>query len=203
MRLVSLVLAWLLHTDSGRRLLASVQSQVGFNTDERNVLSAPKVPPPTAPQPPQLDGLGRIPTEAEMVPASPEMLARAAQSLSKWEERVLTPDEAVAFLGDGDDVQIIDVRTQAQRCGHTISGRSAVSIKGALSLPLDDIVSGTLELPPSNASFILVCSRGPKSLVALDYLAGHYPKAVCVQGGIEAWYEAGLPTEDVSGSDQG
>ena len=43
-----------------------------------------------------------------------------------------------------------------------------------------------------------MCSRGPKSLVALDYLAERYPNAVCVEGGITAWDAAALPTYDAT-----
>ena len=44
---------------------------------------------------------------------------------------------------------------------------------------------------------LLVCSKGPKSLVALDYLAERCPRAVAVEGGITAWDAAVLPTEEV------
>ena len=55
--------------------------------------------------------------------------------------------------------------------------------------------------PPADQPVLLVCSKGPKSLVALDFLADLCPRAVCVAGGIAAWDEAALPTEDVLRAD--
>ena len=75
-----------------------------------------------------------------------------------------------------------------------------VSVKGSQLLPLDAIADGTIAPPASNQPCIFVCSRGPKSLVALDYLSERCPRAVCVEGGITAWDTAALPTEAASGS---
>ena len=58
-------------------------------------------------------------------------------------------------------------------------------------------VGGRVALPSPEQLVVLVCSRGPKSLVALDYLAERCPRAVCIEGGIEAWDVAKLPTEAV------
>ena len=59
-----------------------------------------------------------------------------------------------------------------------------------MSVPLDDLVSGKVPLPPADIPVILVCSRGPKRLVALDYLAEVCPRAICIEGGVTAWDEA-------------
>ena len=69
---------------------------------------------------------------------------------------------------------------------------------GARCVPLDDMVSGAAGLPDPERPLLLVCSRGPKSLVALDYLADSHPRAVCVEGGITAWDVAKLPTESTT-----
>ena len=62
---------------------------------------------------------------------------------------------------------------------------------------LDVSLGWSRPLPAADVPTVLVCSKGPKSLVALDYLAEHCPKAVCVEGGVVAWDKAKLPTEDV------
>jgi rhodanese-related sulfurtransferase len=59
-------------------------------------------------------------------------------------------------------------------------------------------VGGRVALPSPEQLVVLVCSRGPKSLVALDWLAEACPRAVCVDGGITAWDVAKLPTESTS-----
>lgn len=189
---------------------------IGWGNPEENLIDAtaeadvppppPLPPPPMAPPPepsavatPAVAGTGRgvPPTLAEMTPRSAEMLARASAAQAKWADRVLTPMEAFAMLGDEDDIEVCDVRTTEQRETHTVNGVEGVSVMGARSLPLDDLVSGAAELPPADQPLILVCSRGPKSLVALDYLAEACPRAVCVEGGVEAWDAAKLPTEEV------
>ena len=48
-------------------------------------------------------------------------------------------------------------------------------------------MDGRVALPSPEQLVVLVCSRGPKSLVALDWLAEACPRAVCVDGGITAW----------------
>ena len=111
---------------------------------------------------------------------------------------MLTPLEAFALLGDEDDIEIFDVRTPAQRAGHVINDQSPKAVVGSMCVPLDDLVSGAAPLPPAGMPIVLVCSRGPKSLVALDYLSEVTDARVfCVEGGISAWHAAALPTEDL------
>ena len=141
---------------------------------------------------------GVEPTAAEMTPGSEEMKARAAVSKARWSDRVLTPLEAFALVGDEDDIEIYDVRTAEQRSGHDINEQGPKAITGSVSVPLDDLVSGKAPLPPDGAPIVLVCSRGPKSLVALDYLSEvSSARVVCVEGGITAWHAAALPTDEL------
>lgn len=195
----------------GLMTVANACVTVGWNDEDDDEIAAsaesspsppPSPPPSTAPSSVRPTastepGLRSPPTEAEMTPGSPEILARAKSSKANWSDRVLTPYEAFAFIGDEDDVEIYDVRTPEQRRSHAINGRSAIGVKGAASLPLDDMVSGAAELPPADIPIVFVCSKGPKSLVTLDFLAERCPRAVCVEGGVTAWDTAGLPTEDI------
>jgi rhodanese-related sulfurtransferase len=122
---------------------------------------------------------------------------------------VLTPYEAAALICEEDDegeggaegeIEVLDVRTQAQREQHAINERGpGMTVRGARAAPLDEMVAGRLALPPPERRVVLVCSRGPKSLVALDWLAEACPRAVCVEGGISAWDVAKLPIERVVG----
>ena len=97
-----------------------------------------------------------------------------------------------------DDIQIIDVRTTEQARGHEINGRSGRSILGAISVPLDDMVSGASTLSTNDHVTLLACSKGPKSLVALDYLSASCEgRLYCIEGGITAWEQANLPMTDV------
>ena len=130
------------------------------------------------------------------------MLARAKQAQKRWPDRVLTPYEAFRYLADEEEIEILDVRTTEQRIKHEINGAAGVSVRGALHVPLDELVSGEAALPEPDQPLILVCSRGPKSLVALDFLALECPRAVCVEGGITAWDTASLPVESIGGEDE-
>ena len=70
-------------------------------------------------------------------------------------------------------------------------------IKPQESIEVRILMQPLKELPPADTPIVLVCSHGPKSLVALDYLSEACPRAVCVEGGISAWDSAVLPVEDV------
>ena len=141
---------------------------------------------------------GVKPTVAEMQPGSDDMRSRAAVSKARWSDRVLTPLETFALLGDEDDIEIYDVRTAEQRSGHIINEQGPKVVTGSVSVPLDDLVSGAVPLPKAGGAIVLVCSRGPKSLVALDYLSeATEARVVCVEGGITAWHAAALPTDEL------
>lgn len=138
-----------------------------------------------------------LPTAEEMSPGSPEMKARAGAARDKYADKVLDPEAASLFAIE-QRAKIIDVRTAAERARHEINGVAGVTIRGALSCPLNDMVSG--ELPVPSGPLLLTCSKGPKSLVALDHLLGELGMREdirLVDGGATAWDSAGLPTESV------
>eukprot|EP00614_Pseudopedinella_elastica_P004699 CAMPEP_0172614062 /NCGR_PEP_ID=MMETSP1068-20121228/49166_1 /TAXON_ID=35684 /ORGANISM="Pseudopedinella elastica, Strain CCMP716" /LENGTH=141 /DNA_ID=CAMNT_0013418731 /DNA_START=189 /DNA_END=614 /DNA_ORIENTATION=+ len=139
-----------------------------------------------------------------MTPGSGPMLARAKISREKHGARLLDPTKASSLLmGDGKKSKVVDVRTAAQAAGHQINGKAGIRPQGAVSIPLDDLVSdeasvsAVLEGPGPT---LLVCSKGPKSLVTLDYLIeimGPDVELYALDGGITAWDNAGLPTNPV------
>ena len=67
---------------------------------------------------------------------------------------MITPYEAFKLLGDEDDIEIYDVRTAEQREGHVINGQIGVSVMGALSLPLDDLVGEAVHSLPRRRSIL-------------------------------------------------
>ena len=136
------------------------------------------------------------PTSAEMTPGSPEMLARASAVKARLGERVLSPLEASSFLMD-EDAEVVDVRTLEQATAHEINGRAGRTIRGSSRVALDAMVAGEAPSPPRERPLLLACSRGPKSLVALDYLSEKCARVYTIDGGITAWDQAGLPTQDV------
>ena len=140
--------------------------------------------------------LATQPTLAEMTPGSPEMLARANEVKARLGERVLSPLEASSFLMD-EDADVVDVRTLEQAAAHEINGQAGRTIRGSSRVSLDAMVAGEEPSPPRERPLLLACSRGPKSLVALDYLSEKCARVYTIDGGITAWDQAGLPTQDV------
>lgn len=139
-----------------------------------------------------------LPTNEEMEPGSPEMKARAQVAREKYADKILNPKDATLFALEN-QAKIIDVRTAAERARHEINGVKGRTIRGALSCPLNDMVAGTTPVP--SGPLLLVCTRGPKSLVALDFIlgdAGVKADVRLVDGGTTAWDSAGLPTENVA-----
>ena len=60
--------------------------------------------------------------------------------------RVLTPYEVAALICDEEEeVEILDVRTPAQRATHEINGRGPLTPRGARAASLDDMVGGRIE----------------------------------------------------------
>jgi len=140
------------------------------------------------------------PTEEEMTPGSPQMLARAARVKEAYADRVLSPSAAAALMAgeggfDKGRVAFVDVRTPDQFRSHEINGRAGVTLadesgSAVARVSLDDLVSGAEELPEEGIdAIVLCCSKGPKSAVAMGWLMDTkaVKEAYCVDGGITAW----------------
>ena len=92
------------------------------------------------------------PTQAEMTPGSPEMLARAVRVKEAYADRVLSPQEAAALMAgdrgfDSRRVVSLDVRTPDQLKSHEINGRAGVTLAdesgdAVMCMSLDDLVVG-------------------------------------------------------------
>jgi rhodanese-related sulfurtransferase/Fe-S cluster biogenesis protein NfuA/glutaredoxin len=88
-----------------------------------------------------------------------------------------------ARLDAGDDVRLVDVRTDAEV--------EQGMIRGALHMPLADIDARHGELDADDV-WVVYCRSGKRSLTAVQALRGHgFRSAVSLAGGIEAWVAAG------------
>jgi len=101
--------------------------------------------------------------------------------------RRITPEEAQQLLKKGKAV-IVDVRGQDQyQAGH---------IKGALSVPLDEIGSRVKELPSDKMiiTYDAALHEHTSARAVLDLNAKGIKNAAALLGGYNAWVKAGLPT---------
>lgn len=104
----------------------------------------------------------------------------------------ITPERLHARMASDRPVALVDVRSPAEyRAGH---------VRGAVSLPLDDLTPARLERRLGKAAvgaeqpLYLTCHSGLRAQQAAQqlYQAG-YRNLVLLQGGTAAWERAGLP----------
>ncbi len=96
------------------------------------------------------------------------------------------PGEAYAALS-GSEAVLVDVREPWEW--------EKLRIPGATLVPLAQLPSRIAELP-ENRDLYVHCRVGARSRRAVEYLrSSGRPRSVNVRGGIDAWLEAGLPTE--------
>lgn len=95
--------------------------------------------------------------------------------------------EANEMLESGDAVAVDVRREDEYEAGH---------IKGALWIPVDDVIPRFTELPESG-KLLFICAVGARSGLAAEYAAamGASPDRLFnVEDGTPAWIEQGLPT---------
>lgn len=95
--------------------------------------------------------------------------------------RQITPTE---LAGLGRDATLIDVREPDEF--------SDARVEGAINVPLGTLAERIGEIPRDGDVYVM-CLSGGRSARATAFLAGEGIAAVDVQGGITAWYHAGLP----------
>jgi len=99
--------------------------------------------------------------------------------------RSVSPAEAMRMLQTRGDIVFLDVRTPKERANGAIPGSKLVS--------LFNLVKGQIPLPKDKA-IMLVCAVGGRSYVAGQVLSKQgYREVYNLSGGINAWYQAGLP----------
>jgi rhodanese-related sulfurtransferase len=89
-------------------------------------------------------------------------------------------DEAIA-LAQGESI-LLDVREQYEW--------DAVHVEGAKHLPMSELASRIAEVP-AEASLLVMCHSGQRSLTVTEALVDAGYQAVNVAGGILAWEQAG------------
>jgi rhodanese-related sulfurtransferase len=103
---------------------------------------------------------------------------------------VIEPHAARALLEGPGAPTLIDVRS--------IEEYVQEHIRGALSVPLPDLASGGPTVLPDDrhTPLLTVCKVGERSLHGMLLLkALGYQSVKNVRGGLQAWGEAGFPTE--------
>ena len=88
----------------------------------------------------------------------------------------------VAGLDPGQ--RLIDVRTPSEFAGGHIAG--------AINIPVDQIESRVADLDPG-CPLVLVCKAGTRARMAADLIGPCRQNVSVLQGGMDAWYHAGLP----------
>lgn len=101
----------------------------------------------------------------------------------------LSPTDLKRLLDETPSLAVIDVRTPLEF--------DEVHVPGARNLPLGDLAPKRLvdngQLPADEPIYLL-CHSGTRARKAADqFLAAGYDNTLVVEGGTQAWIEAGLP----------
>jgi rhodanese-related sulfurtransferase len=101
----------------------------------------------------------------------------------------MSPRDVEQRRSAGESVVIVDVRTPAEFRG--------VHAVGARNVPLDVLDQHTAELRQAAGAgpLYLICQGGGRSRKACERLAAQGIAVVNIDGGTNAWVEAGLPVE--------
>ncbi|MGI8983336.1 MAG: rhodanese-like domain-containing protein [Acidimicrobiales bacterium] len=97
---------------------------------------------------------------------------------------LISIDELAAALAAG-PVPLFDVRQPEEY--------EAAHVPGAKLIPLADVVARTGEVPKERPVYV-ICGTGPRSQRAADYYRNLGIEAFNVEGGTNAWVEAGHET---------
>ena len=143
-------------------------------------------------------------TPEELIPKSPEMVARATRVKEEHPERFVTPADAAEMVRKG--AALIDVRTEQQVLEHEVrEGVPALTAKNARRIALDNwVIAGG---PPpmlggGGRIVVCTCTAGPKSALAVEYLLQFGVDAVAVAGGLKGWDAGGLELVDLFEEDE-
>lgn len=101
----------------------------------------------------------------------------------------ISPRDFQRLRDAGEEPRLVDVRTPAEfRSGH---------IPGARSMPLDALVPERLSAAPGSGTdrtLYLTCHSGQRALQAAERLrTAGVRRVALIEGGTEAWRQAGLP----------
>ena len=143
-------------------------------------------------------------TPEELIPKSPEMVARATRVKEEHPERFVTPADAAEMVRKG--AALVDVRTEQQVLEHEVrEGVPALTAKNSRRIALDNwVIAGG---PPpmlggGGRIVVCTCTAGPKSALAVEYLLQFGVDAVAVAGGLKGWDAGGLELVDLFEEDE-
>ncbi len=97
----------------------------------------------------------------------------------------VNPAEAQARIAQG--ATLVDVREPDEF--------AVARVAGATLIPLSEFANRYLEMP-KDKEIIFICAGGVRSARAAEYAASQGYKVTNLEGGINAWYGAGLPVEE-------
>ena len=105
-------------------------------------------------------------------------------------QSLITPRELHRRMIEGLPVELLDVRTPAEH--------AAIHVAGTLLLPLDklNVVAFLRKRGRTDIPLFVMCQSGSRAAKAIvEFRRAGFEGCVQVEGGIEAWVEAGLPVE--------
>lgn len=108
----------------------------------------------------------------------------------------ISPQQLHAYHDEGKKITLVDVRTLPEyRAGH---------VAGATHVPLDELNAETVAANEQLAGaghdkpLYLTCHAGPRALQAAEQLFDvGYHNLTLVEGGMQAWEDAGLPMQRI------
>ena len=98
--------------------------------------------------------------------------------------KTLSATQLMELVERGEQVQLVDVRDPGEFAdGH---------IPSAVNIPMDEAESRIEDLR-QREQVVLICQGGARAEMTCGLLAPHHPNVLVLQGGTDAWQEAGLP----------
>jgi rhodanese-related sulfurtransferase len=106
--------------------------------------------------------------------------------------QTIAAHELDGILSNGGNADLIDVRTPAEFSG--------IHVPGARSFPLDDLDCGAVLAAHNDAKYgsplYIICHSGTRAIKAAQkFEAIGFNDCVVIEGGTQAWANAGLPVE--------
>ena len=101
--------------------------------------------------------------------------------------RSIKGKEAQSLMETKDDLLVIDVRTPQER--------KQVRLAGSQLVPIGDVMRGRLKVPKEQPLLVICAVGGRSYIVSKTLIAMGHREIYNLDGGIEAWWRAGLPVE--------
>ncbi len=104
--------------------------------------------------------------------------------------QTISVEELSKLIETDSTLQLIDVRSPGEyAAGH---------VPRALNIPLEQADTRIDDL--GTGPVAILCHSGNRATMACDMLREHHPNLLVVEGGTQAWIQAGKPVTDAAGS---